>query len=60
MNDDKKLKIALWASVIATVITGLILVATIVRSVQRTTDAIKYDLDCTTTSIYKPLEECKL
>jgi len=59
MNEDKKLRIALWALVIVTVIASIALVATTVWSVKRTTDAIKYDLNCVTEPTQKPLTDCK-
>ena len=59
MEDEKKLKVALWAAVITVLVMGIALVATTVWSVQRTSDAIKYDLDCVSEPIEKPLTECK-
>lgn len=59
MNEDKRLKIAMWASVIVTVIASIALVATTIWSVKRTTDAIKYDLNCVTEPMQSPLTDCK-
>lgn len=59
MSEEKKLKVALWAVAIAVVIAGLALVATTVWSVKRTTDAIKYDLNCVAEPTQSPLTECK-
>lgn len=63
-NEDKKLRRAFIASVIAVVISGIILVATCVVSliqIGRATDsnATKYDMNCVTQPIEKPLTECK-
>lgn len=59
MSEEKKLKIAMWASVIVTVIASIALVVTTVWAVKRTTDAIKYDLNCVTEPTQKPLTDCK-
>lgn len=59
MEDEKKLKVALWAAVITVLVMGIALVVTTVWSVQRTADAIKYNLDCVSEPIEKPLTDCK-
>lgn len=59
MEDEKKLKVALWAAVITVLVMGIALVVTTVWSVQRTSDAIKYNLDCVSEPIEKPLTECR-
>jgi hypothetical protein len=62
-NDDKKIKKAFIASVIALIVVGIVFVVTMCVSLSqigRETDthAKKYDLDCLTRPIDKPLTEC--
>lgn len=64
MNEDKRIKKAFIISAISLIITGIIFVITIVSSLSqigKATDAqaIKYDMNCLTQPIEKPLTECK-
>ena len=63
-NDDKKIKKAFIASVVALIVVGVIFVAIMCVSlvqIGRATDtqATKYNMNCLTQPIEKPLTECK-
>lgn len=63
-DDDKKIKKAFLASVVALIVVGVIFVVTMCVSLSqigRETDtrAKKYDMNCLTQPIEKPLTECK-
>ena len=58
-NDEKKLTIALWSAVSVVLVLGIVLVALMVSAVQRTSEAVRYDLDCVTEMSDSPLTECK-
>lgn len=63
-NDDKKIKKAFIMSVIALIVVGIVFVITMCVSLiqlGKATDAqaIKYDMNCLTQPIEKPLTECK-
>jgi len=64
MNEDKKLKRAFVASAVALVAVGIMFVVTVCVSLSqlgKATDAqaIKYDMNCLTKPIEKPLTECE-
>lgn len=59
MSDEKKLTIALWTAVSVVLVLGIVLVALMVSAVQRTSEAVRYDLDCVTEMNDSPLKECK-
>ena len=59
MSDEKKLTIALWTAVSVVLVLGIVLVALMVSAVQRTSEAVRYDLDCVTEMNDSPLTECK-
>ena len=58
-SDEKKLAIILWAVVGAVLALSIVLVALMVSAVQRTSEAVRYDLDCVTEMNDSPLTECK-
>lgn len=65
MNEDKKLRHAFIATTVALIITGIIFIVTMVVSLAQINSAVeetkanKYDLNCLTQVIEKPLTECK-
>lgn len=65
MEEDKKIRRAFIASAVATIIVGIIFIITIavsliqINSAVEETKANKYDLNCLTQAIEKPLTECK-
>lgn len=65
MEEDKKIRRAFIASAVATIIVGIIFVVTMVVSLVQISSAVeetkadKYDLNCLTQEIEKPLTECK-
>lgn len=64
MNEDKKLRRAFVASAVALVAVGIMFVVTVCVSLSqlgKATDAqvIKYDMNCLTQPIEKPLTECR-
>jgi hypothetical protein len=65
MNENEKLRRAFIATTVALIITGIIFVVTMavsliqISSAVEETKANKYDLNCLTQAIEKPLTECK-
>lgn len=64
MDENKKLRRAFIASAVALVAVGIMFVVTVCVSLSqigKATDAqaIKYDMNCLTQQIEKPLTECK-
>lgn len=65
MNENEKLRRAFIATTVALIITGIIFVVTMVVSLIQISSAVeetkvnKYDLNCLTQVIEKPLTECK-
>lgn len=59
MKEEKKLVIALWVTVIAVLLSAILLLSVIISSTKKAADAVKYDLNCVTESNEKPLTECK-
>lgn len=65
MNENDKLRRAFIASAVALVVVGIMFVVTVfatlvqISSVIEETKANKYDLNCLTQEIEKPLTECK-
>lgn len=60
MEEEKKLKLWFMVASIAVVVVGLVFVAMMIFAVNETTEAVKYDLNCTTELKKDPLNECKL
>lgn len=59
LNDETKLTITLWALVIAVLILAVILVGTMVSSINQAAPATHYGQNCLTELNEKPLTECK-
>lgn len=65
MNENEKLRRAFIATTVALIITGIIFVVTMVVSLIQISSAVeetkanKYDLNCLTQVIEKPLTECR-
>lgn len=65
MEENKKLRHAFIATTVALIVTGIIFIVTMVVSLIQISSAVeetkanKYDLNCLTQEIEKPLTECK-